>query len=334
MPEYRPTPLVELPALATELGVAAVLIKDESYRLGLPAFKILGASWAANCALSQREHFDGPATSLGVLRERIGSAPITLVTATDGNHGRAVARMAALLGLAARIYVPAGTAEKTVQAIGSEGAKVVQTDLNYDDVVRAAASSTMGKPDEVLVQDTAWSGYEEIPQWIVEGYGTLFDEIDEQLGERPVDLVAVPTGVGSLLQAALQHYRDPALAQRPAVLAIEPVTVARVIASLAAGKPTSVDTPHQTIMAGLKCGTLSTIAWPAIRGGLDAAVAVTDDQAWAATQRMQELEIPAGPCGGAALAGVREALSDASRRAALAITADSLLVLISTEGAV
>jgi diaminopropionate ammonia-lyase len=334
MPDYRPTPLVELPALATELGVAAVLIKDESYRLGLPAFKILGASWAANCALSQCGHFDGPATSLGELRERIGSAPITLVTATDGNHGRALARMAALLGLAARIYVPAGTAEKTVQAIGSEGAKVVQTDLNYDDVVRAAASSTTGKPDEVLVQDTAWSGYEEIPQWIVEGYGTLFDEIDEQLGDRPVDLVAVPTGVGSLLQAALQHYRDPTLAQRPAVLAIEPVTVARVIASLAAGKPTSVDTPHQTIMAGLKCGTLSTIAWPAIRGGLDAAVAVTDDQAWAATQRMQELEILAGPCGGAALAGVREALSDASHRAALAITPDSLLVLISTEGAV
>jgi diaminopropionate ammonia-lyase len=240
--------------------------------------------------------------------------------------------MAALLRLAARIYVPAATAEKTMQAISGEGAKVVQTDLSYDDVVRAAASSTTGKPDEVLVQDTAWPGYEEIPRWIVEGYGTLFDEIDEQLGERPVDLVAVPTGVGSLLQAALQHYRDAALAQRPVVLAIEPVTAARVIASLAAGRPTSVDTPQQTIMAGLKCGTLSTIAWPAIRGGLDAAVAVTDDQAWAATQRMQELEVPAGPCGGAALAGVREALSDAHHRAALATTADGLLVLINTEG--
>jgi diaminopropionate ammonia-lyase len=107
MPEYRPTPLVEHPPLASELGVAAVLIKDESSRLGLPAFKILGASWAVNCALSRRGCFDAPAASLSELRERIGSAPITLVTATDGNHGRAVARMAALLRLAARIYVPA-----------------------------------------------------------------------------------------------------------------------------------------------------------------------------------------------------------------------------------
>jgi diaminopropionate ammonia-lyase len=334
MPDYRPTPLVDLPPLATDLDVAAVLIKDESYRLGLPAFKILGASWATNCALSQRGRFDAPARSLSELRKRIGSAPITLVTATDGNHGRAVARMAALLALAARIYVPAGTAEETVQAISSEGAQVVETDLSYDEVVRAAARSTTGKPDEVLIQDTAWPGYEEIPRSIVEGYGTLFDEIDEQLGGRPVDLVAVPTGVGSLLQAALQHYRDPVLTDRPAVLAIEPVVAARVIASLDAGKPTSVENPKPTIMAGLKCGTLSTIAWPAISGGLDAAVAVTDDQAWAATQRMQKLDIPAGPCGGAALAGVREALSEAKHRAALAITANSLLVLISTEGMV
>jgi diaminopropionate ammonia-lyase len=332
MPDYRPTPLVDLPPLATELDVAAVLIKDESYRLGLSAFKILGASWATNCALSQRGRCDAPARSISELRKRIGSAPITLVTATDGNHGRAVARMAALLALAARIYVPAGTAEETVQAISSEGAQVVETDLSYDEVVRAAARSTTGKPDEVLIQDTAWPGYKEIPRWIVEGYGTLFDEIDEQLGGRPVDLLAVPTGVGSLLQATLQHYRNPALARRPGVLAIEPVTAARVIASLAEGKPTSVENPRPTIMAGLKCGTLSTIAWPTISGGLDAAVAVTDDQARAATDRMQELDIPAGPCGGAALAGVREALCDANHRAALAITADSVLVLISTEG--
>jgi diaminopropionate ammonia-lyase len=110
MPCYQPTPLVELPELAVELGVAAVLVKDESHRLSLPAFKILGASWAVNYALSQRSGFDAPATCLTELRERSG--PVTLVTATDGNHGRAVARMAALLGLAARIYIPAGTAAK------------------------------------------------------------------------------------------------------------------------------------------------------------------------------------------------------------------------------
>jgi len=332
MPGYRPTPLVELPELATELGVGAVFVKDESDRLGLPAFKILGASWAVNCALSQRSGFDEPARSLTELRER--SAPVTLVSATDGNHGRALGRMAALLGLAARIYVPAGTAQQTVEAITREGAQVAQTDLIYDEVVWAAASSTAGHRGDLLVQDTAWRGYEQIPQWIVEGYGTLFGEIAAELDEPRVQLIAVPTGVGSLLQAALQHYRDPALEQQPALLAIEPVTAGCITTSLAADRPVSVDTSEPTIMAGLNCGSVSTIAWPAIRDGLDAGVAVTDDQASAAMHRLNQLGVAAGPCGGAALAGVRTVLDDSDRRAALAISEDSALVLISTDGAV
>jgi len=331
MPGYKPTPLTELPELAAELGVEAVLIKDESDRLGLPAFKILGASWAVNCALSQRSGFDVPAKSLAELRER--ASPVTLVTATDGNHGRALARVAALLGLPARIYVPAGTSQDTVGTIASEGAHVLQTDLIYDEVVWAAASSTAGHRNDLLVQDTAWEGYEQIPQWIVNGYDTLFREIDEQLAARAADLIAVPTGVGSLLQAALRHYRDPVLRERPAVLAVEPVTAACVTASLAAGRPVSVDTSEPTIMAGLNCGSVSMIAWPVIRKGLDGSVTVTDDQARAAMQRLNELGVPAGPCGGAALAGVREALRNADRRAALAITADTTVVLISTDGA-
>ena len=331
MPGYGPTRLVELPELATELGVGAVFVKDESDRLGLPAFKILGASWAVNCALSQRSGFDEPARSLTELRER--SAPVTLVTATDGNHGRALGRMAALLGLAARIYVPAGTAQQTVEAITREGAQVAQTDLIYDEVVWAAASSTAGHRGDLLVQDTAWRGYEQIPQWIVEGYGTLFGEIAAELDEPRVQLIAVPTGVGSLLQAALQHYRDPALEQRPALLAIEPVTAACITTSLAADRPVSVDTSEPTIMAGLNCGSVSTIAWPAIRDGLDAGVAVTDDQASTAMHRLNQLGVAAGPCGGAALAGVRTVLDDSDRRAALAISKDSALVLISTDGA-
>jgi diaminopropionate ammonia-lyase len=338
MPSYRATPLVGLPELAAELGVGAVLVKDESDRLGLPAFKILGASWAVNCALSKRGGFDTPATGLPELRERVGNAAITLVTATDGNHGRAVARMAQLLGLAARVYVPAGTTAKTLEAIADEGAQVVQTDLRYDDVVRAAASSTTNRPADILIQDTAWRGYEEIPQWIVDGYSTMFDEIDAQLGERAPDLIAVPTGVGSLLQAALRHYPSTGSGRRPstkpAVLAVEPVTAACVTASLAAGKPISVDTSQPTSMAGLNCGTVSTIAWPAIRDTLAAAVGVTDDQARAAMQRLHELGVPAGPSAAASLAGVRAVLGDTSQRDALATKADSLVVLISTEGAV
>jgi Pyridoxal-phosphate dependent enzyme len=155
IPGYRPTPLIELADLAVELGIGAVAVKDESNRLGLPAFKILGASWAVNCALSRYSGFEAPARDLIELRER--TSPVTLVTATDGNHGRALARVAALLGLPARIYVPAGTSQDTVRAIAGEGADVVQTDLIYDEVVWAAASSTAGNRGDVLIQDTAWT---------------------------------------------------------------------------------------------------------------------------------------------------------------------------------
>jgi diaminopropionate ammonia-lyase len=362
MPGYRPTPLIDLPALATELAVGAVLVKDESERLGLPAFKILGASWAVNCALSKHGGYAEPATNLTDLRSRVGNAPITLVTATDGNHGRAVARMAHHLGLASRIYVPAGTSEKTLNAIAGEGVQVVETELKYDDVVRTAASSTANKPDEILIQDTAWPGYEEIPQLIVAGYDTMFSEIDTQLGEQVPDLIAVPTGVGSLLLAALQHCPSTSSGHMrtgsghmrtssghmrtssghistgsgpgPAVLAVEPVTAACVTASLAAHTRISVDTSVSTIMAGLNCGTISTIAWPVIRDQLGAAVTVTDDQARVAMQRLHELGIRAGPSGAASLAGVRVAFSDADQRAALAVEADTVVILISTEGLV
>ena len=337
MPGYRPTPLVALPELAAELGVAAVFVKDESERLGLPAFKILGASWAVNRALSLRDGYDTPAESLAELRLRIDSASLTLVTATDGNHGHALARVAALLGLEARIYVPGGTAAKTVATIASEGAQVIPSDLIYDDVIHAAAASTSGRSDELLVQDTAWQGYEDIPQWVVDGYGTLFYEIASQLGGRAIRLVAIPTGVGSLLLAALQHYRDPANPQHPAILAVEPVTAACVTTSLAAGQALSLDTSAPTIMAGLNCGTISTIAWPAIRDGLDAGIAgiaITDHQAASAMHRLHELGVRAGPCGAAALAGVRAALEDSDHRAALTVNEESALVLISTDGPV
>lgn len=311
LPGYRPTRLIALPALAAELGVAHVWLKDESDRLGLPAFKILGASWAVNRALC-----DPPAADLDGLRAAV-PGPTVLVTATDGNHGRAVARMAALLGVRARVYVPEGVA---VAPIAGEGAEVVAADphhgTDYDSAVRRAAASV--RAGDVLVQDTAWRGYTDVPRWVVDGYETLFAEVDGLI--RP-DVVVVPTGVGSLLQAALVHYRAPSRSHRPAVVAVEPEGAACVGRSLAAGEPVTVDT-GSTIMAGLNCGTVSAIAWPVIAGGLDAAVAVSDDAARAAVADLRELGVDAGPCGAAALAGAR----------ALDLDPGGTVLLISTEG--
>ncbi|MGY0056219.1 diaminopropionate ammonia-lyase [Streptomyces sp. LZ34] len=325
LPDYAPTPLLELPALADELGVARVLVKDESSRLGLPAFKALGASWAVHRILAERTGDRAPA------------GPVTLVTATDGNHGRAVARTARLLGQRARVFVPEGVHPAAAAAIAAEGARIVRVAGPYDEAVRRAAAEAAA-PDAVLVQDTAWPGYERIPGWIVEGYSTLFAELDAQLataGAGPAGLVAVPVGVGSLAQAAVTHYRGRPAQGTTALLAVEPEAAACVLESLRGREPVSVAT-GETAMAGLNCQTPSSIAWPYLRDGLDAAVAVTDADSARAARDLGALGVPCGPCGAASLAGVRAALTGegaGARRTALGLGPDSSLVLLSTEGA-
>lgn len=310
MPGYAPTPLVPAPELAAELGVGRVLVKDESSRLGLPAFKVLGASWACR----------------QVLRRHPGAM---LVTATDGNHGRAVARMAAYFGVGATVFVPVAMLPQTAARIAGEGAKVVWVDGDYDNAVRCAAAFAGDQPGRALVQDTAWTGYEQVPAWIVQGYQTLLDEIDTQLGETP-DLVAVPVGVGSLAEAVVRHYRCPG-AGHPSVLSVEPDTAACALASLTAARPTTVATAA-TVMAGLNCGTISSSAWPVLRDGCDAAVAVTDQDALRAVADLSQLGICSGPSGAAILAGARAALTEPERRDALDLDDDAVVVLLSTEG--
>lgn len=334
---YVPTALVELPKLATQLGVGRVYVKDESNRLGLPAFKILGASWAVSRALCQHLALDPSEISIEQLRQALqdsGERPPALVTATDGNHGRAVARMAKTLGLSARVYIPGGLDPAAIFALAEEGAEVVQTGLVYDRVVEAAAASTTGSATDLLIQDTAWAGYEQVPQWIVDGYSTLFSEIDQSLEHDEVgvaDLVVCPVGVGSLAQAMVDHYRaeqNP----HPALMSVEPDTAACIAQSLSVGKPVSVDTSFPTIMTGLNCGTPSPLGWPSLKAGLSAAISVSDDQCRTAMADLAELGVDAGPCGAATLAGLRAALADAGRREALGLGSESTIVLVSTEG--
>lgn len=310
LPGYAATPLIELPALADELGVRRVLVKDESSRLGLPAFKVLGASWACRQLLDRRPG-------------------ATLVTATDGNHGRAVARMAADFGVRAVVFVPAVMLPETAALIEGEGAEVVRVEAAYDEAIRRAAAYADDRPDHVLVQDTAWPGYEQVPAWIVDGYQTLLEEVDEQLGGSP-DLVAVPVGVGSLAEAVLRHHRRAGV-EHPSVLSVEPDTAACVLTSLATGRPTTVST-GATVMAGLNCGTVSSAAWPVLHAGCDAAVSVGDEEALRAVDDLGRLGVSSGPSGAATLAGVRAALSATARRDTLSLSEDAVVVLLSTEG--
>lgn len=308
-------------------------------RLGLPAFKMLGASWAAYRAITRRLNAEDTPPRLDDLRDLVsGAKPITLVTATDGNHGRAVARMAQMIGVAARVFVPDVVSRLAIDHIRNEGAEVVVLPQDYDATVQIAAAEVATDTGAILVQDTAWDGYEEVPQRIVDGYSTLFREIDTQLvqqGSGPAGVVAIPTGVGSLLQAAVEFHRS---GQRgPASLvAVEPVSANCVTKSLQNREPVPVQT-GRTNMAGLNCGTPSSIAWPFLRDGVDTSVCVDDEQAERASDDLGSFGISSGPCGGAALAGLR-ALRDNPQAHAwydgqVASAGRTSAVLLNTEGA-
>lgn len=342
MPGYTPTELRRAPAAAAALGVAEVLVKDESARLQLPSFKVLGASWAVYRALLAR---------LGATREEVPTLaalrnavaplrPLSLAAATDGNHGRAVAHMAALLGLGAAIYVPDNMVSARIEAIESEGATVTVVDGGYDDAIRRSAQDASERC--LVISDTSWEGYEEVPAWVIEGYGTVFEEIDEQLGQRPrPEMVAVPIGVGALAAAVVRHYWSASgsassAAERPRLIGVEPTSAACVLESVAAGGIVTLDHPQDSIMAGLNCATPSLIAWPVVSRGIDAYLAVPDARVPEAMRLLRHDGIVAGETGAGGLAGMLALVTDrqmAHARDALGLTADSRVLLLCTEGA-
>ncbi|MEJ7723769.1 MAG: diaminopropionate ammonia-lyase [Ilumatobacteraceae bacterium] len=326
---YAPTPLRVTDVLAAELGVADVLVKDEYERFGLPAFKMLGASWATYLALEDRrghpfEHWD----TIEDLREQVAElGPLTLATPTDGNHGRAVARMAALLGLAARVRVPNDTVAARIDAIAGEGAEVTISSGGYDDAVAEVAA--WADERTLVISDTSWEGYEDVPAWIIEGYSTIFAEVAEQFadaGSPGPTVVCVPVGVGAFAAATVGAYRRPD--EEPAlVAAVEPVDAACVMASAVAGEVITLEGEQHSIMAGLNCGTPSPIAWPLVSQGVDVFVTVTDDEARAAMRALADVGVVSGESGAASYAGAVQ-LAAAGR-----LVASDRVLLLSTEGA-
>ncbi len=335
LPGYFATPLVRAPELARFLGVGEVLLKIESSRLGLPAFKILGASWAIHRALEARQLPKRPA-SAGPGHSATGKR-VTLVTATDGNHGRAVAHMAALLGLESRIYLPAGTAPARIDGIASEGAQVEIINGTYDDAVARAARDA--SEHCLVISDTSWPGYEDVPRWVTEGYSTIFWEIDEELArlrEPGPDLIAIQFGVGALAAAVVNHYRAAGRGPLPAILSVEPLHAACALAAMEAGRIVDVPGPHDSIMAGLNCGRASLVAWPAVSSGIDGFIAIADERAREAMRLLARAGVVAGETGAAGLAGLLELLTGRENleyREALKINPTTRVLLLITEGA-
>lgn len=330
LPGYAPTALRPLPELAQRWGVARVLAKTETARFGLPSFKPLGATWAVHLTLLERAGLPlttpyDPATRAQVAQAR---GLRTLVTATDGNHGRAVAWTARLFGLAADVVVPAGTAAARCAAIAGEGARVHVSTGDYDTACAEAAQRAAEAAGALLVQDTWLPGHGQTAARIVDGYRTLFLEIDLLLPAEHVDALLVPVGVGSLALAAVRH----SAAGDARLVAVEPDDADCVRRSLLAGEPVTVPGPHRTHMAGLSCGTPNAAAWPELAARLDAAVSVEDPAAEAAMRDLAAAGIAAGATGAASVAGAAALLGNREARAALGLTGDSTVLVLVTEG--
>lgn len=348
MDSYKPTPLVSLPTLAQELGVAHLLVKDESYRFGLNAFKGLGATYAMACCLCERAGRPLEEASFDRLRSeevrrQIGA--VTFVTATDGNHGRAVAWAARQLGQKAVVYLPKGAAEQRVAAIRAEGADVHVINGNYDEAVRLAEKVARERGWQV-VQDTAWEGYTTIPAWIMQGYTTMAAEALRQLaeqlpGNRPTH-VFLQAGVGSMAAAVLAFLVQQLGPEYPVTIIAEPHAAACMyLSAQSEGRDARTVTGDlRTIMAGLACGEPNPLAWSILREFADAYVSCPDD---VAATGMRMLAAPpgtdprivsgeSGAIGVGLLAAIMRKDEGRLLKKQLGLDQDSVVLCFSTEG--
>ena len=344
LPGFRPTPLAKLDNLAHQLDIAGISVKDESHRCGLNAFKILGASYAMSTHLAKKLNLSSENLSFTELqspelRQRIEA--FTCITATDGNHGKAVAWAAHQLGCRAVILMPKGTTTTRLESIRNLGADARIIDGNFDDAVRLAAEQAQ-REHLLLIQDTAWASYEDIPLRIMQGYLTMFDEAIEQMGSARPTHVFIQCGVGSLagsLQGYLvEKYGDG----RPLLVVVEPTRAACYYQSIKTmdGKPHRVEGSLDTIMAGLACGDPSIISWEILRDYADVFVACPDE---VATRGMRVLENPlsgddrvvSGESGAVTLGMLVNLLEQpelAPLKKDLNINSDASILLFSTEG--
>ena len=347
-PQYSVTPLQKLSALASYLGVKGIYCKDESYRFGLNAFKVLGGSYAMGRYIAKElgrdiSHLPYNVLSSDKLREEFGQA--TFFTATDGNHGRGVAWAAKRLGQKAVVRMPKGTTKTRFDNIAKEGAEVTIEEVNYDDCVRMAAAEAAKTEHGIIVQDTAWAGYEEIPSWIMQGYGTLVLEADKQLKENGVDRpthVFVQAGVGSLAGAVVGYFAHK-YKENPPVMVVCEASAADCLyrsAVQADGNLVNVTGDLQTIMAGLACGEGNTIGWDILKNHVTVFASCPDWMSAKATRIYanpleNDPHIISGESGSVPLGLAYTALHDEDAKdlkEALKLDENSNILVISTEG--
>lgn len=344
-PEYAVTPLVGLSNLAREFGVAEIYVKDECYRFGLNAFKVLGGSYAIASYLAKKLGMDISQLPYDKMvsdeiRAKLGDG-ITFVTATDGNHGRGVAWTASKLKQKSVVFMPKGSALERLENIRTLGAEASITDLNYDDAVRLANESAQ-KNGWVMIQDTSWEGYEDIPGWIMEGYTTMAYEAATQLNKKPTHIF-LQAGVGAMAGGVTGFFADLyGDTERPVITIVEPNKSDCIYQTAQANdsKIHFVTGEMDTIMAGLACGEPCTIGWNVLKDHADNFISIPDN---IAAKGMRILGNPlngdkrvvSGESGAATMGCFAEIMTNpalADIKKALKLDENSVVLLFSTEG--
>ena len=345
-PRYKETPLVNLACLAAYFGIKGIFIKDESFRFDLNAFKVLGGSYAIAKYIAGQlgkniTEIDYNTLVCDETKQKLGD--ITFYTATDGNHGRGVAWAANKLRQKSVVLMPRGSSRTRLQNILQEGADASITDLNYDDAVRLASKMASSDPRGVVVQDTAWEGYEEIPGWIMQGYGSMAFEAYAQMtltgADRPTHIF-VQAGVGSLAGSVMGYFANIFPRNPPVMTVVEASAADCLYISNLAGKLVGVKGSLNTIMAGLACGEGNTISWEILKNYANFFVSAPD---WVASRGMRVLAVPlkgdskviSGESGAVTAGLLFTLLRDEDYRdlrEALGINSESVVLLFSTEG--
>ncbi len=339
-PGYAPTPLRSLQALAGKLNLGSVLYKDESGRFGLGSFKVLGAAYAAGRQLQRelRRQLGHPVVLEDIRNGQYARqvAAITLVTATDGNHGRSLAWGAQRCGAPCRIYIHREVSAGRASALRDHGAEVIRIDGNYDDSVRIAREDAEAN-GWFVVSDTSWDGYTEPPRDVMAGYGVMVSELNEVL-KQPPSHVLLQCGVGGLSAAvaAAMQYRWGS--QMPRVMVVEPETADCLYQSALLGRAQAVNVTRESMMAGLSCGAPSPLAWTVLRQ-LATDFITLPDTLVAPTMRLLAQPMAADPvieAGESAIAGLAAVIAlagNARLRKACHLTAASRVLVFGTEGA-
>lgn len=347
-PQYKKTPLVKLNNLSNLLGLKKIYVKDESYRFGLNAFKVLGGSFAIGKYISKYLNRDISELNYNILTsekllDELGE--ITFFSATDGNHGRGLAWAANQLNQKSIIFMPKGSSLVRLKNIQKENAIATIENVNYDECVRIAMRESQKTPNSVVIQDTAWEGYEEIPTWIMQGYGTMAMEADEQLKDlncnRPTHIF-IQAGVGSLAGAVQGYFSNIYKENPPIVIVVEPNKADCIYQSAMAkdGNIRIVADDMQTIMAGLACGEPNTISWDILKNNSSFFISCPD---YISANGMRILGSPmgndkkviSGESGAVTLGILYEIMNNESLiflREALKLNIDSSVLLFSTEG--